>query len=37
VDFRNVVVIMTSNMGSHLFREYERPEKLRPLLYAGAA
>jgi ATP-dependent Clp protease ATP-binding subunit ClpB len=32
VDFRNVVVIMTSNMGSHLFREYERPEKLRPLL-----
>jgi ATP-dependent Clp protease ATP-binding subunit ClpB len=32
VDFRNVVVIMTSNMGSHLFREYEKPEKLRPLL-----
>jgi ATP-dependent Clp protease ATP-binding subunit ClpB len=32
VDFRNVVVIMTSNMGSHLFREYERSEKLRPLL-----
>jgi ATP-dependent Clp protease ATP-binding subunit ClpB len=32
VDFRNVVVIMTSNMGSHLFRDYERPEKLRPLL-----
>ena len=32
VDFRNMVVIMTSNMGSHLFREYERPEKLRPLL-----
>jgi ATP-dependent Clp protease ATP-binding subunit ClpB len=32
VDFRNVVVIMTSNMGSHLFREYERPEKLRSLL-----
>jgi ATP-dependent Clp protease ATP-binding subunit ClpB len=32
VDFRNVVVIMTSNMGSHLFREYEQPEKLRPLL-----
>jgi ATP-dependent Clp protease ATP-binding subunit ClpB len=32
VDFRNTVVIMTSNMGSHLFREYERPEKLRPLL-----
>jgi ATP-dependent Clp protease ATP-binding subunit ClpB len=32
VDFRNTVVIMTSNLGSHLFREYERPEKLRPLL-----
>jgi ATP-dependent Clp protease ATP-binding subunit ClpB len=32
VDFRNVVVIMTSNMGSHLFRDYEQPEKLRPLL-----
>jgi ATP-dependent Clp protease ATP-binding subunit ClpB len=32
VDFRNVVVIMTSNMGSHLFREYEAPDKLRPLL-----
>jgi len=32
VDFRNVVVIMTSNMGSHLFREYENPDKLRPLL-----
>jgi ATP-dependent Clp protease ATP-binding subunit ClpB len=32
VDFRNTVVIMTSNMGSHLFREYEKPEKLRPLL-----
>jgi ATP-dependent Clp protease ATP-binding subunit ClpB len=32
VDFRNVVVIMTSNMGSHLFREYERSDKLRPLL-----
>jgi ATP-dependent Clp protease ATP-binding subunit ClpB len=31
VDFRNVVVIMTSNMGSHLFRE-QRPESLRPLL-----
>jgi ATP-dependent Clp protease ATP-binding subunit ClpB len=32
VDFRNVVVIMTSNMGSHLFREYEQTDKLRPLL-----
>src|SRR5881397_364345 len=32
VDFRNAVVIMTSNLGSHIFREYERPEKVRPLL-----
>jgi len=32
VDFRNVVIIMTSNMGSHLFREYEQVDKLRPLL-----
>jgi ATP-dependent Clp protease ATP-binding subunit ClpB len=32
VDFRNVVVIMTSNLGSHIFREYEKPEKVRPLL-----
>jgi ATP-dependent Clp protease ATP-binding subunit ClpB len=32
VDFRNVVVIMTSNMGSHLFRDYESPDKLRPQL-----
>ena len=32
VDFRNSVVIMTSNLGSHIFREYERPEKVRPLL-----
>jgi ATP-dependent Clp protease ATP-binding subunit ClpB len=32
VDFRNVLVIMTSNMGSHLFREYEQTDKLRPLL-----
>ena len=32
VDFRNTVVIMTSNLGSHLFREYEQPEKVRPLL-----
>jgi ATP-dependent Clp protease ATP-binding subunit ClpB len=32
VDFRNVVVIMTSNMGSHLFRDYQSPEKVRPLL-----
>jgi ATP-dependent Clp protease ATP-binding subunit ClpB len=32
VDFRNTVVIMTSNLGSHLFREYEQPEKVRPLV-----
>ncbi len=32
VDFRNTVVIMTSNLGSHLFREYETPEKVRPLV-----
>ena len=32
VDFRNTVIIMTSNLGSHIFREYERPEKVRPLL-----
>src|SRR6266540_4337552 len=32
VDFTNSVLIMTSNLGSHIFREYERPEKVRPLL-----
>ncbi|MFQ5828375.1 MAG: ATP-dependent chaperone ClpB [Candidatus Methylomirabilia bacterium] len=32
VDFRNSVVIMTSNLGSHIFREYEKPEKVRPLM-----
>jgi len=32
VDFRNTVVIMTSNLGSHIFREYEKPEKVRPLI-----
>src|SRR2546428_73573 len=32
VDFRNTVVIMTSNLGSHLFREYTQPEKVRPLI-----
>jgi ATP-dependent Clp protease ATP-binding subunit ClpB len=32
VDFRNVVVIMTSNLGSHIFREYDRPDKVRPLV-----
>ena len=32
VDFRNTVVIMTSNLGSHLFRDFERPEKVRTLI-----
>ena len=32
VDFRNVVCIMTSNLGAHIFREYEQPEKVRPLI-----
>jgi ATP-dependent Clp protease ATP-binding subunit ClpB len=32
VDFRNVVVIMTSNLGSHIYREYDRPERVRPLI-----
>ncbi len=32
VDFRNTVVIMTSNLGSHLFREGEKPERLRQLM-----
>src|SRR5438445_891365 len=32
VDFKNTVIIMTSNLGSHIFREYEKPEKVRPLL-----
>jgi ATP-dependent Clp protease ATP-binding subunit ClpB len=32
VDFRNTVVIMTSNLGSHIFREYDKPEKVRPLV-----
>src|SRR5882762_3623280 len=32
VDFRNSVLIMTSNLGSHIFREYEKPEKVRPLI-----
>ena len=32
VDFRNTVLIMTSNLGSHIFREYEAPEKVRPLV-----
>src|SRR5262245_51635700 len=34
VDFRSTVVIMTSNLGSQIFREYEQPEKVRPLLMA---
>ena len=29
VDFRNTVVIMTSNLGSHLFREEQDPRRLR--------
>ncbi len=32
VDFRNTVVIMTSNLGSHYFRELGDPEKARPLV-----
>jgi ATP-dependent Clp protease ATP-binding subunit ClpB len=32
VDFRNTVIIMTSNLGAHLFRDYEDPAKVRPLL-----
>ncbi len=32
VDFRNTVVIMTSNLGSHIFLEYENPDKVRPLI-----
>jgi ATP-dependent Clp protease ATP-binding subunit ClpB len=32
VDFRNTVVIMTSNLGSHLYREHESTETVRPLL-----
>ncbi|MBI1847384.1 MAG: ATP-dependent chaperone ClpB [Candidatus Rokubacteria bacterium] len=32
VDFRNTVVIMTSNLGSHIFRDYEKPDKVRPLI-----
>ena len=32
VDFRNTVVIMTSNLGSHFFREDEKPERIRQLV-----
>jgi len=32
VDFKNTVVIMTSNLASHIFREYEKPDKVRPLV-----
>jgi ATP-dependent Clp protease ATP-binding subunit ClpB len=30
VDFRNTVVIMTSNLGSHHFRDVVDPEKVKP-------
>src|SRR5205085_2769066 len=29
---QHTVVIMTSNLGSHIFREYEKPDKVRPLI-----
>jgi len=32
VDFRNAVVIMTSNLGSHHFREVADPEKVKALV-----
>jgi ATP-dependent Clp protease ATP-binding subunit ClpB len=32
VDFRNTVVIMTSNLGSHHFREVGDPDKVRALV-----
>ncbi len=32
VDFRNTVVIMTSNIGSHYYREVTDPEKVRTLV-----
>jgi ATP-dependent Clp protease ATP-binding subunit ClpB len=32
VDFRNTVVIMTSNLGSHHFREIADPDKVRALV-----
>ena len=32
VDFRNTVVIMTSNLGAHIFRDYEQPDKVRQLI-----
>ncbi len=32
VDFRNAVVIMTSNLGSHLFREHDKIAEVRPLV-----
>jgi ATP-dependent Clp protease ATP-binding subunit ClpB len=32
VDFRNTVVIMTSNLGSHHFREVADPDKVRALV-----
>jgi ATP-dependent Clp protease ATP-binding subunit ClpB len=32
VDFRNTVVIMTSNVGSHFFREVRDPDKVKTLV-----
>jgi ATP-dependent Clp protease ATP-binding subunit ClpB len=32
VDFRNTVVIMTSNLGSHIFREHDNADTVRPLV-----
>jgi ATP-dependent Clp protease ATP-binding subunit ClpB len=32
VDFRNTVVIMTSNLGSHFFREEQDPARIRGLI-----
>src|SRR6202171_2121564 len=32
VDFRNTVLIMTSNLGSHYFREDDKPEHIRQLV-----
>jgi ATP-dependent Clp protease ATP-binding subunit ClpB len=32
VDFRNTVVIMTSNLGSHIFRDVDDPARARPLV-----
>jgi ATP-dependent Clp protease ATP-binding subunit ClpB len=32
VDYRNTVVIMTSNLGSHLFKDDPSPEQVRPMI-----